>query len=377
MADIFDEVSKGDIFDQVESEQPWIGQPRPESEGFFSSLYHMPVYGLQDIGAGAKHLTQEGTRRQGAHEIFTGLGEASVPAVAAGAAYALPVLGGAGLAAYLARLGLTLGTGTAGMALGRAGAGFMGADPETQALVGDVGAVAGGSIPSFVGQTRIGPVLYGMVRGAKEGALKKYQTQGGIIPGAIRGAVQAWENGSSIPAPPRPMTGTSDIPASIPMPPSAPTAAPTLPDVPPIPVITPEIASTLKATAKNMGAKSFQDLPEAVQKAVLAEVLPPPPGSLPTPGVSEAYKASVPQVSIIPEGEHNIIRRVAETNRGAKDTAIARSLKDEGFTAEKLDQMSDADLAKRVKDLGYRPSTGKNYSRTWQAFRRDLRSLLD
>lgn len=379
-------------------EKPWIGQPRPENEGVLSSLYHMPVYGLQDIGTGLKHLSTEGTRRQGAHEVFTGLGEASLPAVAAGAVASAPAMGGAGLLAYLTRLGLTLGTGTAGMGLGRAGAGFMGADPETQALVGDAGAVAGGGLPSILGETRIGPVITGMARGAKEGALKKYQTQGGIVPGMVRGAVQAWEQ--------RP-NGTHLAPSgAIPPPPGTPAArfvpgqydAP-MPQRPPVevggahipdyhgpvagesPLPTPEapaaasaqalneVAAKLKATAKNMGAKNFGDLPDTVQKTVIADMvkrgeMPAPPGTLPTPG-------------IIPEGEHNIIRTVAETNRGAKDTAIARSLKDEGITAETFDKMSDVDLQKRVRDLGYRPSTGKNYSRTWQAFKRDLRQLLD
>jgi hypothetical protein len=130
-----------------------------------------------------------------------------------------------------------------------------------------------------------------------------------------------------------------------------------------------DVAAKLKATAKNFGAKNFTDLPDAVQKTVISDMvkrgeMPAPPGTLPTPG-------------IIPEGEHNIIRVVAETNRGAKDTAIARNLKDAGITAEGLDKMSDAELQKRVRDLGYRPSTGKNYSRTWSAFKRDLRQLLD
>ena len=164
-----------------------------------------------------------------------------------------------------------------------------------------------------------------------------------------------------------------------------------LPDVAPVPAAAPtgpsvkQLQALYDANAKmNFKGAKFADLPEPVQNIIRQEVnkdvaaaFPAPPGTLPTPGVSEAYKASLPQVSIIPEGERNIIRKVAETNRGAKDTAIARSLKDEGFTAAKLDSMSDADLAKRVKDLGYRPSTGKNYSRTWSAFRRDLRSLLD
>lgn len=158
-----------------------------------------------------------------------------------------------------------------------------------------------------------------------------------------------------------------------------------LPDVAPAtPAVEP--IALYNQIAKSLGGKDYATATPKNQAAIrtmaakidpAAVPMPAPPGTLPTPGVSEAYKASVPQVSIIPEGEHNIIRRVAETNRGAKDTAIARNLKDEGFTAEKLDQMSDAELAKRVKDLGYRPSTGKNYSRTWQAFRRDLRSLLD
>lgn len=89
-----------------------------------------------------------------------------------------------------------------------------------------------------------------------------------------------------------------------------------------------------------------------------------------------AYSTTTPE-NIVPEGEWNMVRKVAETNRGNKDLTIVRSLRDEGITKDMLAKMSDDDLRARVKALGYKPSYGKNYSRTWAAFRRDIDKMMD
>lgn len=125
-------------------EKPWIGQPRPENEGMLSRIFHTPAYGVQDIGTGIQHLMQPGKRMQGAHEVISGAGQASLPlllpaAVAAPAATALGMAGGA------------IGSG-----IGKTGAEMLGASPEAANLAGDVGGLAGG-----IGGTKLGPKAIG------------------------------------------------------------------------------------------------------------------------------------------------------------------------------------------------------------------------
>ncbi len=114
-------------------DKPWIGTAPPKDEGMLSSIYHAPVYGVQDIGAGVKHLMQPGKRMQGAHEVISGVGRASIPLIApAIAAY------GAGPVA------LGLGGSMIGSTIGKTGASMLGANEDVANLAGDAGAIAGG-----------------------------------------------------------------------------------------------------------------------------------------------------------------------------------------------------------------------------------------
>jgi hypothetical protein len=392
---------------------------QPEDEGLLKRIYLAPARALtEDLPAAIAQFTREGkdAKAGAASKLLRSIATVAAP-------FTLPEA----LVAAPAMTALSLGTGALGGAAAEGTARMAGVPEGTSALIGDAGSAIGGGLPSLVRATGVGPRINA---GSKEALAEvkkelpdikkwqKYGTAGGAVIGysvghpfvgseagavagsarAIPPAVRGFKRGFSDYQPP--------LTEAMPPPPGTPAArfvpgqydAPTLqrppvevggahiPDYhgpvagePPLP--TPaapaatsaqalnDVAAKLKATAKNLGAKNFGDLPDTVQKTVIADMvkrgeMPAPPGTLPTPG-------------IIPEGEHNIIRRVAETNRGAKDTAIARSLKDEGITADTFDRMSDVDLQKRVRDLGYRPSTGKNYSRTWQAFKRDLRQLLD
>lgn len=244
---------------------------------------------------------------------------------------------------------------------------------------------------AYRGLRSAAPIVSGAVQGAKEGALKKYAKQGGIVPGAIRGAIYAYQNMPEPPGvPPSGLTGTEGIKPG----PLAPVPSLNIRGTENIPAPlpgapTPAAEAAVAAASGGPAASVYEEVAQAYMKKPYAKLspadqasvnnivnklhgqgpLPAPPGTLPTPGVNPA--------SVIPEGEHAIIRRVAEANRGNKDVTIARTLKDEGITREAFDKMPDADLRKRVTDLGFRPSTGKNYSRTWEAFKRDLRSLLD
>jgi len=258
---------------------------------------------------------------------------------------------------------------------------------------------------------------------------------GGVVPG-IRGAYRGAMNVLRPPEMPPPGGGEPPPPGSpssaAPPPPGAPAAAAPAPVVTPPPPgvdpatwgqLTPEIRDAIyRGAAARKGAtpgaipaystttpENISVIPEAVRDfsqfkvgqnvtvntgmgsrlsnltGKIVRFVPDPtvPGQevpilkLPTGQEWPAAELSRPAQGVIPEGEHNIIRKVAETNRGNKDVAIARSLKDENITQEGLDKMSDADLRARVKALGYTPSYGKNYSRTWDAFRRDLRKLVD
>src|SRR6185369_228920 len=202
------------------------------------------------------------------------------------------------------------------------------------------------------------PFVNPEVGGAVGGAI------GSVVPG-IRGAYRGAMNVLRPPEMPPPGGGTPH--------PGAPPAAPTEPVINPPPPgvdpgaweqLTPEIRDAIyRGAASRRGSA-----PAAAW---------PMPGATPEPA-APTYSTTTPEnISIIPEGEHNIIRKVAEVNRGNKDMTIARSLKDRGITREALDKMPDTDLKVIVKDLGYKPSYGKNYSRTWDAFRRDLRQLID
>ncbi len=118
---------------EPQQEKPWIGTAPPKDEGILSSIFHAPAYGVQDIGAGVKHLMTPGKRMQGAHEVISGTGRAAIPFIApAVAAY------GAGPVA------LGLGGSVIGSTIGKTGASMLGANEDVANLAGDAGAIAGG-----------------------------------------------------------------------------------------------------------------------------------------------------------------------------------------------------------------------------------------
>lgn len=116
-------------------ERPWIGQPRPANESLIGSIFHAPAYGVQDIGAGVKHLMEPGQRLKGAHEVISGAGRAAIPFIApAVAAYGAPaVLSG-------------MASSAVGSTLGNVGSRILGADEDVSNLVGDVGGIVGGGM---------------------------------------------------------------------------------------------------------------------------------------------------------------------------------------------------------------------------------------
>ncbi len=116
-------------------EKPWIGTPPPENEGMLSSIFHAPAYGVQDIGAGVKHIMTPGKRMQGAHEVISGAGRAALPLVApAIAAYGAP-------AVATGMVGGAIGSG-----LASTGAQILGANEDVSNLAGDVGGIVGGGV---------------------------------------------------------------------------------------------------------------------------------------------------------------------------------------------------------------------------------------
>lgn len=176
--------------DQPPMDKPWIGQPRPEDESLLPYLFHLPAYGLQDIGTGIKHLATSGQRQAGVHELIKGTGELAFPALPLGAVASLPIAGGAGLLPYLGTLGGATVGGTAGGALGYGGASLAGASPETAQLAGDIGALAGGTVGAKAAPL-IGNVGKAAAKGAAEGAIRHYEKQGGIVSGAIKRGLEA------------------------------------------------------------------------------------------------------------------------------------------------------------------------------------------
>lgn len=394
--------------------------PQPEAESWLKSIFLAPARGLtEDIPAGFNQMMQPGidAKLGGASRMFHGATKTAAPFMLPEAIVAAP-----GLALT------SLATGAAGGALAQGGADFFGAPEGTASAIGDVGSIIGGGLPYAGKVTGITPRVGAGVKEAASqfkselpqiGKWEAAATPAGAVLGYIAGEPQlgtglgvatgaaralppifrgfrrgfsSYEPPPTLSGAPPPMGGPSarfvpgqyDAPASqrspvevggahIPdyhgpiIPPEMPPSPLDMPTSAPATPAPPNVADIYKATAKNMGFKNFEDMPANVQEFVKAQVAKQP-----------AYSTTTPEnISVIPEGEHNIIRKVAEANRANKDMTIARSLKDRNITQEMLDNMPDADLRAIVKELGYTPSYGKNYSRTWPAFRRDLRQLLD
>lgn len=399
--------------------QDWFSQnkppvpPPPEAESLLKSIFLAPARGLtEDIPAGFRQMMQPGVdpKLGGASQMFRGLSKAAAPFLLPEAMVAAPALTAASVAG-----------GAIGGALAEGGANIAGLPPGASSAIGDIGSIVGGGLPYAGRVTGITPrVGAGIKESASQikrelpaigkweatatpaGAVLGYiageprlGTAAGATAGAMRAlppAIRGFRRGFTGYEPPltapdmpgyggpsaRFEPGQYDLKvASAPVevggahipdykgpvigPPPEPTGATTIP----APAIDPR-------TAALMNDKTFQKLSPEHQAAALKAFGVEPPTSTP------AYSTTTPEnISVIPEGEHAIIRRVAEANRANKDITIARSLKDENITREMLDKMSDADLRARVKALGYTPSYGKNYSRTWEAFRRDLRQLVD
>lgn len=137
-------------------EKTWIGTPKlPEDEGPLMNLFHMPVRGLQDIGAGVSDIATPGKRLKGAHEVISGVGRVGSLALPTAAA-AAPVVTALGLAG--AGLGGAAGSGIASS---------LGAGEDVQNLSGDVGSIVGGGIGGVAGKL---PPVSAVVKGAAKGA---------------------------------------------------------------------------------------------------------------------------------------------------------------------------------------------------------------
>ncbi len=392
------------------------GEAGPPDEGFLSTLgsdiFHLPVSLLRMANpVTASQDVVRGMREMGSKAVNELRQRNPLGAMGYGTAAAVPFFGPAA-----AQAGEELGAGQ----YGQAGAHALellapyireGAPPVGRAVRGAYRGAANAPKPSlpmtFVGE-QLGQALGHPITGTVVGAgLPK------IIPaikGFFNGLTESPPKPSLPPLPDYTMGGNElsipgigprpPQPAPMPPPPAGLTGVEGIqrgpfPDVGPIAVRgTPEIPAprpgtpTAAATGTpepTPAASAYDDVAKAYMGKKYSKLTPEDQMSVNNivnnlkPAGAPAYPTESPVTvqGVIPEGEHNIIRKVAETNRGNKDVTIARSLKDENITLEGLDKMSDADLKSRVTALGYKPSYGKNYSRTWEAFRRDLRQLMD